>query len=363
VERTWQRSYGARAWIRGVSDGSATTLLPRAARAAPRVDVAAHEEIIRALAPAVERNLLLLRPAATAWQPADYLPDLTGEGWQDALAAFRACSRHVPDPLLVVLVGDMVTEEALPSYSMALNGLVQDREGIGAAAWARWLRGWTAEENRHGDLLNAYLRLSGRVDMRAVERTVQSLIAAGFSAGSGDDPYNLLVYTSFQERATRISHGNVARLAESAGDGSLGRICRVIAGDEARHEAFYTRMMAEVLDADASGGILALATMLDRQIAMPGRLMADGHDPSLFDHFAAVAQRLGVYTAHDYAAIIEHLVTAWRIAERRVDGEAARAQEVVCRSAARYRRLADRFAAAVKRQPAISFSWIHGRLV
>lgn len=40
-------------------------------------------------------------------------------------------------------------------------------------------RGWTAEENRHGDALHAYLYLSGRVDMRAVQRTVQRLLAAG----------------------------------------------------------------------------------------------------------------------------------------------------------------------------------------
>ena len=34
---------------------------------------------------------------------------------------------------------------------------------------------WIAEENRHGDVLNKYLYLSGRVDMRAVERTVQQV--------------------------------------------------------------------------------------------------------------------------------------------------------------------------------------------
>jgi acyl-[acyl-carrier-protein] desaturase len=58
----------------------------------------------------------------------------------------------------------MITEEALPSCSVPLNGLVKDDQGTGSAPWPRWLRGWTAEENRHGHLLNAYLRLSGRVD-------------------------------------------------------------------------------------------------------------------------------------------------------------------------------------------------------
>ncbi|MGE0811899.1 MAG: acyl-ACP desaturase [Vicinamibacterales bacterium] len=320
-----------------------------------------HAEVVLGLAPLVERDLAILPPPERAWQPSDYLPDLAAEDWQGELSEFRARARALPDDLLVVLVGDMVTEEALPSYSMALNQLAQDGEGTSDAPWARWLRGWTAEENRHGDLLNAYLRLTGRVNMRAVERTVQSLLLGGFNPGTDGDPYGLLVYTAFQERATRISHGNVGRLAEQAGDPNLARICRMIAADEARHERFYTRMMAEVLTTDPAGGILALAAMLDRQIVMPGRTMDDGLAPAVFDRFAAVAQRTGVYTALDYVSILDHLVATWRIAERVVTGEAARAQDRICREADRYRRLAGRVAAGAARQPRRPFAWIDGR--
>ena len=68
----------------------------------------------------------------------------------------------------------------------------------------------------------------------------------------------------------------------------------MIAGDEARHEAFYTRMMGRVLELDPAGGILAFRSMLRGLIAMPGRFMDDGRDPDLFDHFAIVAQRTNV---------------------------------------------------------------------
>ena len=321
-----------------------------------------HQEVIRTIEPAVAGHLSLLLPLDRAWQPADYLPGLETERWRDEMAAFRQAAEAVPDELLVVLVGDMVTEEALPSYAVALNGLVKDDEGTSPAPWARWLRGWTAEENRHGDLLNAYLRLSGRVDMRAVEGTVHALIRNGFNPGTQADPYNLLVYTSFQERATRISHSNVGRLAARSGDPNLARICGVIAGDEARHEAFYTRMMTAVLEHDPEGGILAFRSMLRGRIAMPGRFMEDGSDPDLFDHFAIVAQRTNVYTVRDYAAIIEHLVTAWDIAGRVVTGEAARAQEEVCRQSERHLRLAERVSAALAKQPPRAFSWIRDRL-
>jgi acyl-[acyl-carrier-protein] desaturase len=327
---------------------------------APRLD---RLDVIAAIEPAVADNLNLLVPLDRAWQPTDYLPDLGSPGWQDEVERFRQAAETISDHLLVVLVGDMITEEALPSYSMALNGLVRDATGDSPAPWARWLRGWTAEENRHGDLLNAYLRLTGRVHMRAVERTIHSLLVNGFNPKSAGDPYNLLVYTAFQERATRLSHSNVGRIAAREGDQNLARICGVIAGDEARHEAFYTRMMREVLRHDPEGGILAFRSMLDATIAMPGRFMDDGHDPDLFDHFAIVAQRAGVYTVRDYAAIIEHLVNAWEIAGRSVRGEAARAQDELCRRSERYARLADRTAAAMANQPPRAFSWIRDRMV
>ena len=322
-----------------------------------------HQEVIRTIEPAVAGHLSLLLPLDRAWQPADCLPGLESELWQDEMAAFRQAAEAVPDELLVVLVGDMVTEEALPSYAVALNGLVKGDEGTSPAPWARWLRGWTAEENRHGDLLNAYLRLSGRVNMRAVERTVHSLIRSGFNPGTQADPYNLLVYTSFQERATRISHSRVGRLAARSGDPNLARICGVIAGDEARHEAFYTRMMTEVLEHDPAGGILAFRSMLRGRIAMPGRFMDDGRGPDLFDRFAIVAQRTQVYTVRDYASIIEHLVTAWNIAGRAVTGKAAQAQDELCRQAERYERLADRTEARLEKQPPVAFSWLRDRKV
>src|SRR5687768_1424738 len=119
--------------------------------------VSEHHEVIRAIEPAVKENLGLLVPIDRAWQPTEYLPDLEAENWREEIERFRHTAEAISDELLVVLVGDMVTEEALPSYSMSLNGLVRDEEGTSPTPWAQWLRGWTAEENRHGDLLSAYL--------------------------------------------------------------------------------------------------------------------------------------------------------------------------------------------------------------
>ena len=309
----------------------------------------------------VGENLSLLTPIEQAWQPSDLLPDLTGEDWAQRLGEFRASTAHISDELLVVLVGNMITEEALPNYSNALSWVSGINTGDSQTPWAHWLRGWTAEENRHGDLLNAFLRLTGRVDMRAVELTIHHLIYNGFSARHQGNPCAGMIYTAFQERATRISHGNVGKIAAAQGDENLGRICRRIAGDEARHETFYTRIVGQMIERDPEAGVLAFREMLRGIIAMPGRLMDDGRDPNIYDHFSSVAQRIGVYTARSYSQIIAHLLEVWGIPHLSVSGKAARAQEYLCRQPERYESFADEIAETIAKQPPIHFSWIQGR--
>lgn len=320
-----------------------------------------HLELLRSMQSSVAENLGFLGAPEKIWQPSDYLPDLTGPDWRDQMQSFRDQAESLTDELLVILVGDMVTEEALPSYAIQLNLIAEDDEGDSDRPWSKWLRGWVAEENRHGDLLNAYLRLTGRVDMRAIERTIHELIANGFNPETYPDPYNGLIYTSFQERATKISHGNVGRMCVTQGDSNLAKICQKIAGDESRHEAFYTKMMSKVMDADPEGGILAFRHMIRSLIVMPGRLMYDGHDPDLFDHFAIVAQKQEVYTIHDYASILDHLVKTWDIANRVVTGKAAKAQDYLCRQAERYETLAEAVTEHLGSQPTHKFSWIYDR--
>ncbi len=323
--------------------------------------IAPQVEVLQGMGDVVLNNLNLLSPVDKAWQPTDFLPDLTGENWAADLKQFRGPTAALTDDTLVVLVGDMVTEEALPNYAVSLNLIARDYVGTSPTPWARWMRGWTAEENRHGDLLNAFLRLTGRVDMRAVEVTVHNLIANGFDPGAYPDSYGGLVYTAFQERATKISHMRVGQIARSQGNASLARICARIAGDESRHELFYTRMAAEVVKQDPNTMIPIIRELLRRIIAMPGKRMFDGKDPDLFDHFAAVAQRVGVYTVRDYAEIVRHLVKTWDIASLQLCGKAAAAQEFLCAHADRLESLADEITARVAGLPPSRFAWIYDR--
>lgn len=328
-----------------------------------RERLASRSEVIRSIEGFVGAHLdTLLKPVGESWQPSDFLPDLSKETWIDDLREFRVKAAALPDELLVVLVGDMVTEEALPTYQSWINRLegVSDPTGASDGSWARWGRGWTSEENRHGDLLNKYLTLSGRVDMRAVEVTIQHLINRGFDPQTDDDPYLGFIYTSFQERATKISHRNVAKLAKSVGEDRLHEICGLIAGDEARHEKAYKLFMAKIFEVDPAEAVRAFATMMKRKIVMPAVLMRDTKDEQLFARFSRVAQRIGVYTAKDYADIVEDLVEHWKISTLQgLTDLATEAQEYLCLLADRYRMIADRITVEGRDR----FSWIFGREV
>jgi acyl-[acyl-carrier-protein] desaturase len=318
-------------------------------------------EVIKSMEGFVAENLgTLLRPVEESWQPTDFLPDLTREDWPVQMSEFRKQARDLPDEVLVVLVGDMVTEEALPTYQTWLNRLkgVGDPTGSSDMAWARWSRGWTAEENRHGDLLNKYLYLTGRVNMRSIETTIHHLINNGFNPQTADDPYLGFVYTSFQEYATKISHRNVGVLAKRAGEDRLHRICGLIAGDEARHEKAYKLFMSKIFELDPAGAVLAFASMMTAKIAMPAMLMDDGKTQNLYTKFSLVAQKAGVYTTKDYAEIIAALVQEWKIEQLgMLSDAAAKAQDYLCGLADRYQKLAER----VNFSGSEKFSWIYDR--
>lgn len=132
---------------------------------------------------ASECVLPMLKPVGQCWQPIEFLPDPKSptEEFMDQVRELRDRTAELPDEYFVVLVGDMITEDALPTYQTMINTLdgVKDETGASTSPWAKWTRAWTAEENRHGDLLRTYLYLSGRVDMLMIERTVQYLIGAG----------------------------------------------------------------------------------------------------------------------------------------------------------------------------------------
>ncbi|KAK1299797.1 hypothetical protein QJS10_CPB13g01677 [Acorus calamus] len=324
-------------------------------------------EIFKSLNDWADKNILVhLKQVLRCWQPQDFLPEPSSDGFIEEVNELRERAKELPDDYFVCMVGDMITEEALPTYQTFLNTLdgVRDETGASLTSWAIWTREWAAEENRHGDLLNKYLYLSGRVDMKQIEKTIQYLIGSGMYVRTENNPYLGFIYTSFQERATFISHGNTARLAKVHGDVKLAQICGTIAADEKRHEMAYTKIVEKLFEIDPDGALLAFEDMMRKKILMPAHFMYDGHDENLFEHFSAVAQRIGIYTAKDYADILEHLIKRWKVDSLTGLSEGGRiAQEYVCTLASRIRKLKERAQSRAKQVPEVPFSWIFDRKV
>ena len=303
-------------------------------------------EVMKQLESKVDSYLdQFLIPVDKIWQPTDFLPDSQNEDtFFEEVREIRELAKDLPYDFWVVLIGDTITEEALPTYESWLADVegVDQQEGN---AWSRWVRNWTGEENRHGDVLNKFLYLSGRVNMIEMERTTQHLIADGFDIGTGRDPYKNFVYTSFQEFATYISHNRVAKLAREYSNKSLSKMCKIIAGDEMRHYNAYSAFINDIFELDPSEMMLAFAHMMKLKIVMPAHFMREtgGSIGSSFEQFSFAAQRIGVYTSQDYVDILRKLISKWNIASiRSLTDEAERARDFLMKLPDRMQRISER---------------------
>ena len=299
-----------------------------------------------------------LIPAEKIWQPTDFLPNSQKDAFIDEITEIQELSKDLSDDFWVVLVGDTITEEALPTYEswlLDIDGISQQPNN----GWAKWIRSWTAEENRHGDTLNKYLYLSGRVNMREVEITTQHLISDGFDIGTASDPYKNFIYTSFQELATYISHNNVAKIARKKGHKALAKMSKIIAGDEMRHHVAYTEFVRQIFAIDPSEMMLAFQHMMKHKIVMPALHLRESfcQKGSLFNDFSTVAQRVGVYTGFDYIDILRKLNVAWEI--EKITGltvEAEKARDYLLKLPDRMYRITERI---IIPKTKFQFKWLN----
>ncbi len=302
----------------------------------------------------IEKYLI---PVENIWQPTDFLPNSEKDSFFDEVNEIRELAKELPYDFWVVLVGDMITEEALPTYESWL----MDVEGVGQSErnpWAKWVRHWTSEENRHGDVLNKYLYLSGRVNMREIEKTTQYLIADGFDIGTDRDPYKNFVYTSFQELATYISHNRVAKFAKEKSNKQLSKMCKIISGDEMRHHHAYSEFVERIFAVDPSQMMLAFQYMMKQKITMPAHFLRESGNKisTAFEEFSNTAQRIGVYTSADYIDILEKLIARWDIGNiTTLTDEAEKARDYLMKLPSRMLRLADRMTVP---QNSFQFKWV-----
>jgi acyl-[acyl-carrier-protein] desaturase len=254
-----------------------------------------------------------LKPIEANWQPSELLPASDSQEFFEDKREIRELAKAMKYDLWAVLMVDTITEEALPTYHawlMNIEGADQNAKN----GWSKWVRAWTAEKNRAGDLLNKHLYLSGRVNMREII-SPQYLIYDGADIGTGHDLYRNFIYAGFQELATSVSHRRMASMSKQSANAQLGKICGTIASYEARHANAYIQFMKRIFAFDPGKAIRASRDMMRKKIVMPLRFLREtgGAIGKICTHFSDAAQRIGVYPTYDYIDMLKSLMKQWNI--------------------------------------------------
>ncbi len=213
------------------------------------------------------------------WFPSEHLPcshNMTSSQ-EEELHDFKQQCQQLPDSMRVAMVLNLLTEEGLPSYHRLLH------EAFGENSdWCVWANQWTAEEDRHGNILRDIIRDTRLVDFTAVEKMQFDFVADGFAPDWSGDAYATIAYTSFQERATQISHRNLGKIIRPHAP-RLTKVFACIAGDESRHYKFYASMLKTLVDVDVKGALESMLRVLG-SFKMPGHNIAGFSEMSLVEH-------------------------------------------------------------------------------
>src|SRR6185295_17589657 len=200
------------------------------------------------------------------WYPADLLqagPDSCADEFVSRLRSQAEC---IPDPIRAALALNMLTEEGLPHFHRLLAVYLGDD-----SYWRLWNNLWTAEEDRHGQVLHDYARDTRLFDQRKIEEMQFEYLRRGFHPEWDRDPYRVFAYTTVQERATQFSHGETGRIVGEY-EPRLAEVLAHVAKDEARHYAFYRSVFELILERDPNAALHSASFILPA-IDMPGVTM------------------------------------------------------------------------------------------
>ncbi|HEY5714218.1 MAG TPA: acyl-ACP desaturase [Candidatus Gracilibacteria bacterium] len=314
----------------------------------------------------------VLKPFDEIWQPSQFTPDFTNleQAFAD-VAALQAECAQISDDAIALLVGNTLTEDGLPLFMSRLYTMYgiptehQTGDVYGADnGLVRFFHQWTAEEDRHGRLLDTVIEYSARVIKEKYERLRSNFLYDGMDIQTGNDPYKIFFYTSFQELATQVSHTNLAKLInrQVEGKSQVVKLCGMIAADEGRHAEAYMRFIELIFREDPDRMMIAMADMMKTGILMPAHNMRESlkQEPgTTYKNFEALAQSMGMYTQADYADISAKLIERWDIEHRALQtqaGEAARAY--ILKRQGTIQKIAERKPRNMDKEASYEFDWV-----
>ena len=275
-------------------------------------------QLLTELEPVVAENINRHMKMTKEWNPHDYIPwsdgknyyALGGQDWDPEQSKLSEVAQ-------TAMVQNLLTEDNLPSYhrEIAMNFTMD-------GPWGWWVNRWTAEENRHGIALRDYLVVTRAIDPVELEVTRMEQVTRGFSPGQNhqgdlfaESLFDAVMYVSFQELATRVSHRNTGKACnDPVADALLGKI----SNDENLHMIFYRDTSAAGLDICPNQAMKSLHRVL-RNFRMPGFTVPE------FRRKAVIIAVGGVYDPRIHLDdVVMPVLKKWRIFEREdFTGEAA----------------------------------------
>lgn len=259
-------------------------------------------DIMRELEPVVAHELNRHNRMRKPWTGADFLPidEKTG------LILGRGTLEHpenqiiLPPAAQAAMLVNLLTEDNLPSYHRLIhNSFPQD------SAWATWTNQWTGEEDNHAYVMRSYLDLTRTIDPYLLERERLAQMSQGYNVNK--DPIHTLVYVTFQELATRVSHRNTGIAAEEP---MADAMLQQIAGDENLHMLFYRNVVKQALDIAPNQVMQAIYDEIT-SFAMPGANI-QGFKPK-----ALRIAEAGIYDPRNHLEkVIMPVLKQWNIFQR-----------------------------------------------
>ena len=275
-------------------------------------------QLLHELEPVVESNINRHLSMRKDWNPHDYIPwadgknyyALGGQDWDPEQSKLSEVAQ-------TAMLQNLLTEDNLPSYhrEIAMNFSMD-------GPWGWWVNRWTAEENRHGIALRDYLVVTRAIDPVELEQLRVEQVTRGFSPGQGpqgemfaESLFDSVIYVTFQELATRVSHRNTGKACdETVADQLLQRV----SADENLHMIFYRDVSAAGIDIAPNQAMKSLHRVL-RNFKMPGYTVPE------FRRKAVIIAVGGVYDPRIHLDdVVMPVLKKWRIFEREdFTGEAA----------------------------------------
>lgn len=279
-------------------------------------------QLLEELQPAVEQYMNRHMNMTKDWNPHDYVPwsdgknyyALGGQDWDPEQAKLSEVAQ-------TAMVQNLLTEDNLPAYhrEIAMNFGMD-------GPWGQWVNRWTAEENRHGIALRDYLVVTRNCDPIQLEELRVEQVTRGFSPGQNqqgdlfaESLFDSVMYVSFQELATRVSHRNTGKACnEPVADQLLARV----SADENLHMIFYRDVSAAGLDIAPNQAMTSLHRVL-RNFKMPGFTVPE------FRRKAVIIAVGGVYDPRIHLDdVVMPVLKKWRIFEREdFTGDAGRLRD------------------------------------